>query len=67
VWRGPDERRVTARVRYRGPEQAALAANTEGMLNVRFEEPTDAPSPGQAIVCYDGDLVVGGGVIEEAS
>lgn len=67
VWRGPDDRSVTARVRYRGPEPAAVAAYADGVLRVRFDEPVEAPSPGQAIVCYDGDRVIGGGVIKEAS
>jgi tRNA U34 2-thiouridine synthase MnmA/TrmU len=30
-------------------------------------EPFDAVAPGQALVCYEGDRVIGGGVIREAS
>lgn len=67
VWRGPGERPVTARVRYRGPEPKAVATYADGVLNLRFDEQVDSPAPGQAVVCYDGDRVVGGGVIEEAS
>jgi len=37
------------------------------LLRIRFEAPVEGPAPGQAIVCYDGDKVLGGGVIEEAS
>lgn len=36
-------------------------------LVVRFDTPIDAAAPGQAIVCYDGERVVGGGTIEEGS
>jgi tRNA-specific 2-thiouridylase len=68
VWRGGDDPiRVTARVRYRGPEGAAVARCEDGRLTARFDEPLDAAAPGQAIVCYDGDRVIGGGVIGEAS
>ncbi|HEY5506093.1 MAG TPA: aminomethyltransferase beta-barrel domain-containing protein [Coriobacteriia bacterium] len=34
---------------------------------VCFDAPVDAPAPGQAVVCYDEDRVLGGGVIGEAS
>lgn len=66
-WGGGDGPvRVTARVRYRGPEPAATAEVTGGCLVVTFDECVDAPAPGQALVCYDGDKVLGGGVIREA-
>jgi tRNA-uridine 2-sulfurtransferase len=68
VWRGGDgPLRVTARVRYRGPEPEAVATLEGETLSVRFATPVDSPAPGQAVVCYDGDVVVGGGVIEEAT
>lgn len=59
--------RVTARVRYRGPEVAAVARYRGEGLSVIFDEPIDAPAPGQALVCYREDRVLGGGVVEEAS
>jgi len=67
VWAGEPEMRVSARVRYRGPELPATATLGDGVLTVRFDAVIDAPAPGQALVCWDGDIVVGGGVIEEAS
>jgi tRNA-specific 2-thiouridylase len=67
VWRGDPERRVTARVRYRGSGVPATARLDGDRLVVHFDEGIDAPAPGQALVCWDGDIVVGGGVIEEAS
>jgi tRNA-uridine 2-sulfurtransferase len=68
VWRGGDvPRRVTARVRYRGPEPVAVAVLHGRSLIVRFEDPVEGPAPGQAIVCYDGERVVGGGVIGGSS
>ncbi|MGA1392868.1 MAG: tRNA 2-thiouridine(34) synthase MnmA [Phycisphaerales bacterium] len=35
-------------------------------IEVRFDENQELVAPGQAIVCYDGDLVLGGGWIDEA-
>jgi tRNA-specific 2-thiouridylase len=33
-------------------------------LSCQFEEPQFGVAPGQAVVCYDGDQVLGGGWIE---
>jgi tRNA-specific 2-thiouridylase len=38
-----------------------------GGFTARFDEPAAAVAPGQAAVLYDGDVVVGGGWIEEAT
>ncbi len=57
------EMRVTAKLRYRHTEQPAVIYPTEGGVTVEFDEPQRAPSPGQAAVFYDGDIVVGGGTI----
>ncbi len=60
--RGP--MRVTAKIRYRAPEQRATAAVLDdGTLKVVFDEPQRAVTSGQAVVLYDGDVVVGGGTI----
>lgn len=68
VWRGgTGEVVVTCRLRYRGPEASAVAVLRGRVLHVRFDAPVEAPAPGQAIVCYDGDRVLGGGVIGETS
>lgn len=56
--------RVTAKIRYRHREQPAIAWQTaDGRLHVRFDEPQRAVTRGQAVVLYDGDMVIGGGVI----
>jgi tRNA-uridine 2-sulfurtransferase len=58
---------VTAKIRYNMPDQpATLVIESEDRLRVRFEEPQRAVTPGQAVVCYDGEIVVGGGVIDRA-
>jgi len=56
---------VTAKVRYKSPEaEAELNLNGE-MAEVRFHQPQRAIAPGQAVVFYQGDEVLGGGIIEE--
>lgn len=56
--------RVKAKARSRMTEQAATVYPMEhGLARVEFDEPQRAITPGQAVVLYDGDLVVGGGTI----
>ncbi len=55
---------MKAKVRYRQAEQWATATVTApGRVRVVFDEPQRAITRGQAVVLYDGDTVVGGGVI----
>ena len=56
--------RCKAKTRYRQQEQPATAyPNADGSVTVIFDEPIRAITPGQACVLYDGDVVLGGGVI----
>jgi len=56
--------RVKAKVRYRQAEQWATAVQTDSdTLKIEFDEPQRAITAGQAVVLYDGDIVVGGGTI----
>ena len=58
---------VTAKVRYgRREGRAHVEPLAGGKVKVRFEEPQRAMTPGQSVVFYDGDTVVGGGIIEKA-
>ena len=58
--------RVSAKARYNQPPQPATVYPEEnGFARVVFEEPQRALTPGQAVVLYDGDMVVGGGTITE--
>lgn len=58
--------RVTARARYNQKEQPATVYPEEnGFARVVFDQPQRAMTPGQAVVLYNGDLVVGGGTIRE--
>jgi tRNA-specific 2-thiouridylase len=57
--------RVTAQIRYRHREAAATITPLPGdRVRVLFDEPQAAIAPGQALVMYSGDEVVGGGWIE---
>jgi tRNA-uridine 2-sulfurtransferase len=57
--------RGTAKIRYRAAEAAAtLTASPDGTATLRFDAPQRALAPGQSVVFYHGDLVVGGGTIE---
>ena len=56
---------VTARARYNQKEQPATVYPEEnGLVKVKFREPQRAMTPGQAVVLYQGDLVLGGGTID---
>lgn len=58
--------RVKAKARSRMIEQPATVYPEEnGFARVEFDVPQRAITPGQAVVLYDGDLVVGGGTITE--
>lgn len=55
-------------IRYHHPDyQALLNATRNGTLDVRFESPQRAITPGQSAVIYQGEKLIGGGVIESVS
>ena len=57
----------TGKIRYRSAARPVDSAVLEdGLLRVRFAEPVKAAAPGQSLVLYAGDRVVGHGVIREA-
>jgi len=58
---------VTAKVRYKSPEIAASLHLDNGIAEVQFHQPQRAIAPGQAIVFYQGDIVLGGGIIDDAA
>ncbi len=58
--------RLTAKVRYRQPDQDCTLEPVEGGWLICFDEPQRAVTPGQSIVFYQGEVCLGGGVIETA-
>jgi len=55
---------LTARVRYRGLESPVDLDIKANQVEVNFLEPQWAVTPGQSIVFYDNDEVLGGGIIK---
>ncbi|MEW6324817.1 MAG: tRNA 2-thiouridine(34) synthase MnmA [Nitrospirota bacterium] len=56
--------RGAAKIRYRSADAAAmLTGSPDGSATIQFDVPQRAIAPGQSTVFYDGDFVVGGGVI----
>ena len=55
---------VNAKIRYSHKGAPCVIAEIgEDLVQCRFSEPVRAVTPGQAVVFYDGDYIVGGGTI----
>lgn len=64
----PDGFAATTKVRYRDPGTPCRLFQTDDMtVRVEFDQPVRAVAPGQSAVFYDGDDVIGGGIIWEAA
>jgi tRNA-specific 2-thiouridylase len=59
--------RVTVQVRARHAGQTARWSVHDDTLALVFDEPVQAVALGQAAVCYDGDVLLGGGILVERS
>ncbi|MFG6158024.1 tRNA 2-thiouridine(34) synthase MnmA [Halomonas sp. 1390] len=58
------EGRLTAKTRYRQEDvPCRFHTRQDGGVEVRFDDPQRAVTPGQSLVLYDGDICLGGGVI----
>ncbi|MGS2743011.1 tRNA 2-thiouridine(34) synthase MnmA [Halomonas sp. LS-001] len=58
------QKRFTAKTRYRQNDQpCTLQSLADGSVEVLFDEPQWAVTPGQSLVIYNGDICLGGGVI----
>jgi len=57
--------RCTVKIRYQSRPVSATVEPLKGArVDVQFDEPQRGVAPGQAVVCYDGDRMLGGGWIE---
>lgn len=56
--------KVAVKIRYRSPPAAAILYPEEDTVRIKFERPQPAVAPGQAVVFYQDDEVLGGGTIE---
>lgn len=58
--------RAKAKVRYRQPDQdCEIHAGENGMVEVVFDQKQRAVTPGQSVVFYQGDVCLGGGIIND--
>ncbi len=58
-------KQIMAKIRYAAPPApASIKIHDDGTVLTEFEESQRAPTPGQSIVFYIGDAVVGGGIIK---
>lgn len=59
--------KVEAQVRYNSkPSPAVISPMPEGRVKVLFHQPQRAVTPGQSVVFYQGDYLIGGGIIEKS-
>jgi tRNA-specific 2-thiouridylase len=64
-WEPDTPRQVEVKVRYATPPAPAIVTpRSDGTIQVHFHVPQRALSPGQSAVFYDGDRVLGGGIIQ---
>ncbi|PKM34285.1 MAG: tRNA 2-thiouridine(34) synthase MnmA [Gammaproteobacteria bacterium HGW-Gammaproteobacteria-10] len=58
--------RCAAKTRYRQPDQDCIVEPLDdgSRVRVRFDQPQRAITPGQSVVFYDGEVCLGGGIIE---
>ena len=62
-----DADRVEAKLRYRSPAVAASVEQTASGFRLQLDEPAYGVARGQAAVLYDGDVVVGSGLVTSAA
>lgn len=60
--------RCEAKIRYKDkPEPCVVSPEKNGTILAKFDQPKRAITPGQAVVFYDGDEVLGGGFIQSVA
>lgn len=63
-----EDMNVMAQIRYNSPavEATIYSSQKEGMIKVVFDEKQRAITPGQSVVFYQNDIIVGGGIINSS-
>jgi tRNA-specific 2-thiouridylase len=61
----PDGFEATTKIRYRDPGTTSVLYNDNGNIRVHFDHVVSSIAPGQSAVFYEGDDVVGGGIIRK--
>ena len=62
------EMRLLAKVRYAAPRvEASVILRPDGTATVILDSPAKSVTKGQSVVLYDGEIMVGGGIIDENS
>jgi tRNA-specific 2-thiouridylase len=56
---------VSGKVRYRQKEEPCVYKTVNDTLQIEFLHSISSVTPGQSVVLYDGDIVIGGGIIEK--
>lgn len=65
-------KKLTVKIRYKDTDEPAIvtqldgSGSGEGSIRIEFEKPKRAITPGQSVVFYEGDDLVGGAIIDEA-
>ena len=59
--------RCTAKYRYRQPDQAVAVHVAGDILRLTADQPQRAVTPGQSVVLYQGDVCLGGAIVEETA
>lgn len=64
----PNQQEYTAKTRYRQADEQCILQNQEhnSVFSLAFHQPQWAVTPGQSAVVYDGEICLGGGIIESA-
>ena len=58
--------KVEVKIRYNSKKSSAIISSYgKDKLLINFDEPQRAITPGQSAVFYQGDIVIGGGIIEK--
>lgn len=57
--------KIKAKIRYRMEESSAVVSKKNGKYHIKFSKPQRAAMPGQSVVFYKGQEVLGGGIIKQ--